>query len=291
MKRLILSALLVAASFATFAQAPLKLPSLSPNAKIIQDFSVSSIEISYSRPSMRGRKIFGDLVQYGNVWRTGANSATKIKFGEDVDVMGNKVKAGEYAMYTIPGKDSWEIILNTATGNWGVDGYSKETDVLRFKVKPTPMEGSVQTFSINITDITYSACKLEMVWEKVKIQIPIKARNEETLEKNIDKALNHPTLPYFQVANYYNENNMKLDIAANYVDKALEEDPKAFYVWYLKARIEKKLGHKEKAIEAANKSMETAKGSSFEAEYIHNNNKLINELTKGPSASSKKYTY
>ena len=290
MKRFLLAALLLTA-FPIFSEAQLKLPALSPNSKLVQDFSTSSIEITYSRPSIRGRKIFGDLVQYGNVWRTGANSATKIKFGEDVNFNGNKVKAGEYALYTIPNKDSWEIILNTGVGNWGADGYNKETDVLRFSVKPVPMEGVCQTFSIGITDISYSTCKLEMMWEKVKIQIPIVALNDEAITKNIDKAINHPSIPYFQVANYYNENNIKLEVALSYVERALEDEPKAFYMWALKAKIEKKLGHNDKAIEAANKSIETAKGSSFEAEYIHNNNKLINDIKKSETLSTKKHTY
>ncbi len=290
MKRFLLAAFLLAAS-TNYADAQLKLPALSPNCKIVQDFSTSSIEITYSRPSVRGRKIFGDLVQYGNVWRTGANSATKIKFGEDVDFNGNKIKAGEYALYTIPGKDSWEIILNTGVGNWGADGYSKETDVLRFNIKPVPMEGVCQTFTIGISDVSYSSCKLEMMWEKVKIQIPVVARNDDAITKNIDKAINHPSIPYFQVANYYNENNMKLELALSYVERALDEDPKAFYMWALKAKLEKKLGHNEKAVEAANKSMETAKGSSFEAEFIHNNTKLINDIKKGENFSTKKKTY
>ena len=280
--------MLIAATVTTFAQGGLKLPSLSPNAKISQDFATSTIDISYSRPSMRNRKIFGDLVQYGNVWRTGANSATKIKFGEDVEIMGNKVKAGEYALYTIPGKESWEIILNTATGNWGADGYSKETDVLRFNVKPGRMEGACQTFTINITDITYNTCKIELMWERTRILIPVKARNEDAIAGSIDKAINHPVIPYFQVANYYNENNTKLDVAEEYIIKALEQDPKAFYMWWLKARIERKLNHNDKAIEAAKKSMETAKGSSFEAEYIHNNTKLISDIQKGEFSTDKK---
>ena len=290
MKRFLLAAMLLAA-FPIFSEAQLKLPALSPNSKLVQDFSTSSIEITYSRPSVRGRKIFGDLVQYGNVWRTGANAATRIKFGEDVDFNGNKIKAGEYALYTIPNKDSWEIILNTGVGNWGADGYSKETDVLRFTTKTVPMEGVCQTFTINIANITYATCTLEMMWEKVKIQIPIKSRNDEAIDKNIDKAINHPSIPYFQVANYYNENNIKLEVALNYVERALEEDPKAFYIWFLKAKLEKKLGHNDKAVEAATKSIETAKGSSFEAEYIHNNTKIIDDIKKGPALSTKKHTY
>jgi tetratricopeptide (TPR) repeat protein len=291
MKRILFAALLASLSLPGMAQSSLKLPSLSPNTKIVQDFATSNIEIAYSRPSMRGRKIFGDLVQYGNVWRTGANAATRIKFGEDVEINGTKIKAGEYALYSIPGKESWEIIFNTGTGNWGSAGYSRENDVLRFNVKPSKMEGECQTFTINITDIGYSSCKLEMMWERTRIVIPILSRNDDAIEKNIDKALNHPTLPYFQVANYYNEKNTRLDVASLYVDKALAEDPKAYYMWYLKARIEKKLGHNDKAIEAAQKSIEAASGSAYEAEYVHNNNKLIDEIKKGPALSTQKKTY
>ena len=282
--------MLVAATLGTFAQG-LKLPPLSPTAKISQDFSISSIEISYSRPSMRNRKVFGDVVPYGSVWRTGANAPTKIKFGEDVDINGNKIKAGEYALYTIPGKDSWEIILNTGAGTWGPEGFSKETDVLRFHVKPSHMDGVCQTFTMNISDITFNSCKLELMWERTKIQIPIVARSEDAINKNIDKAIYHVSIPYFQVANYYYENDTKLDIAEVYVDKALEEDNKAFYMWWLKARIEKKLGHNEKAIEAAQKSIETAKGSAFEADYIRNNNKLIDDIKKGNNLKTDKPAY
>lgn len=290
MKRFLLSALIVAASV-NFADAQLKLPSLSPTTKIVQDFSTSQIEIAYSRPSIRGRKIFGDVVQYDHVWRTGANSATKIKFGEDVNFNGNKISAGEYALYTIPGKESWEIILNTGTGNWGQAGYSKENDVLRFSIKPVVAESIVQTFTIAITDLSYSSCKLEMSWERVKIQIPITARNEDAITKNIDKSINHPTIPYYQVASYYYENNVKLELALSYVERALEDEPKAFYMWALKAKLEKKLGHNDKAIEAAQKSMEMAKGSAFEEEYIHNNTKLIDDIKRGPNFSTKKRTY
>ena len=279
MKQFFLSVFLVASSLATYAQSSLKLPALSPTAKITQDFSVSNIEINYSRPSMRGRAIFGDLVPYGKVWRTGANSATKIKLGEDMEIAGQKIKAGEYALYTIPDKDSWRIILNTGTGNWGTDGYSKENDVARFTVKTGKLDEDVQTFTINVTDITFNTCKIELVWERTKVVLPVTANNSEVVESNIDKAINHPpVVPYFQAANYYYETNQKTDLAATYVNKALEQDPKAYYMWYLKARIEKRLGHNDEAIAAARKSMEMAKGSAFENDYINNNTKLIDEV-------------
>lgn len=279
MKRLSLILLSALLTSGVYAQ-DLKLPALSPTSKLTQEFSTSNIEISYSRPSMRGRKIFGELVTFGNVWRTGANSATKVKFGEDVTVGGQAVKAGEYAIYTIPGAAEWEIILNKGIGNWGNAGYDKADDVARFKIAPKALDKNVQTFTINIGNITYSTCNIEMMWEKTKIIIPVKANNEERLSASIDKAINNPNIPYFQAANYYFETDQNLDKAIVYVDKALEANPKAFWMWSLKARIAQKMGKKDDAINAANKAMEVAKGSAFEAEYVNNMTKLINSYKK-----------
>jgi tetratricopeptide (TPR) repeat protein len=281
MKRIFLSMfLLVAVIVVAQAQSGLKLPALSPNAKISQDFSMSSIEISYSRPSMRGRKIMGDIIPYGHVWRTGANAPTKIKLGEDMEVAGHRLKAGEYAMYTIPNKDKWEIVLSTATGNWSAEGFPREYDAARFKVTPLTVNEECQTFTINITDITFNSCKIELQWERTKIVIPVKADNDKTAQENIDKAVNIPSIPYFQAASYYYETNQKTETALSYVDKAIAQSPKAFYIWYLKARIEKKMGHTDEALAAAKKSIELAAGTPNELEYKNNNNKLINELNK-----------
>jgi len=281
MKQLFLSVLFIAATFGGFAQGQLKLPSLSPNAKISQDFSLSTLEISYSRPSMRGRKIFGDLLPFGKPWRTGANAPTKLKTGEDLEIAGQKIKAGEYTLYTVPGKESWEVILTTAPGSMGADGYPKEFDVARFRIKPEMMEDECQTFTINVTDLTFNTCKIELIWERTIISIPVTAKNHDQVEKNIDNALNHPpSKPYFQAANYYYESDKNLDLASRYVDSALMTEPKAYYMWYLKARIERKLGNKENAIAAAKKSIEVAKGTAMEGEYTRNNEKLINEIKK-----------
>jgi hypothetical protein len=276
-----LSLFLFAAILATNLSAQeLKLPALSPTCKITQEFSTSSIEISYSRPSMRGRKIFGDLVPYGQVWRTGANSATKVKFGEEMILGGQTIKAGEYALYTIPDTKEWTVILNKGIGNWGQYGYDTNDDIARFKIVPKNKEGNTQTFTINITNITYSTCNIEMAWEKTKLVIPVKANNEERLNTAIDKAVNNPTIPYFSAANYYFETNQKLDLAYSYVNKALETNPKAFYMWNLKARLAQKLGKKEDAITAAEKSIETAKGGAAELEYTTKANKIIAEVKK-----------
>lgn len=276
--QMILAATAVLAVSAMSGQ-ELKLPSLSPGATVSQDFSTSKIEIVYSRPSMRGRKIFGDLVPFGEVWRTGANSATKITFGEDVTVGGKEVKAGSYSLYTKPTAGEWEVIINKNTGNWGAFGYAVTDDVARFTVRPTMGNGRdmVETFTISITDITFSSCNIELAWENTKVVIPVK-NNSERLIASIDKAINKPNIPYQGAATYYFETNQNLDKALMYTDKAIEQNPKAFWMYHLKAKIAAKMGKKDMAIEAAKKSMEVAKGGEAEVEYTRNNQKLIDSL-------------
>ncbi|WP_276135275.1 DUF2911 domain-containing protein [Polluticoccus soli] len=273
--------LIVAASLMSDAYAQgLKLPALSPTTKITQDFSTSTIELSYSRPSIRGRKIFGDIVPYNTVWRTGANSATKIKFGEDVTFGGVPVKAGEYALYTVPGATEWEVILNKGVGNWGAMGYNTADDIARFKVPSKAINETVSSFTMGINDITFNTANLDMAWEKTKVTIPIKADNEARLNADIDKAINNPSIPYFQAASYYYETNQNLEKAYTYVNKAVEENPKAFYMWHLKAKIALKTNRKADAIAAANKSIELTKGTPNEGEYQRSNQKVIDAANK-----------
>ncbi|NCX96725.1 MAG: DUF2911 domain-containing protein [Chitinophagia bacterium] len=290
MKKLLLFAFAIVISF-THSLGQLKLPALSPTCKVVQEFSTSSIELSYSRPSMRNRKVFGDLVPYNVLWRTGANAATKLKFGEDVEINGLKLKAGEYALYTIPGKESWEVVINTGITNWGTDGYSREHDVLRFKLKPTRTDEICQTFTLNFVNITYSTCQLELRWEKTRLLIPIAVKNEDAIETNIDKTINHPTLPYYQVANYYYETNKHLDRASQYVEAGITANPKAYYMWNLKARIEKKMGHYDKAIIAAQKAIETSKEEDTDGEYRKMNEKLIDDIRKTNKLNPTKNSY
>jgi tetratricopeptide (TPR) repeat protein len=230
---------------------------------------------------MRGRRIFGDVVAYGRPWRTGANAPTKIKFGEEVEIGEYRLKPGEYMMYAIPNRERWEIVFNTGAGKWSANGFPREDDVARVTVRSSAMATECQTFTIQVSDIAYNTCKLELLWDRTKIVIPIAAMNTSAIEASIDKSVNSaPTIPYFQAALYYFESNKKIDLAHTYVNRALEQEPKAFYIWYLKARIEKKLGNKEDAVIAAKKSMELARGNANEYEYIHNNQKLIDELNR-----------
>lgn len=256
----------------------LKLPALSPTATITQAFSTSEIEISYSRPSMRGRVIFGDLVPYGKVWRTGANAATKVTFGEEVEIGGSKIQPGTYSMYTVPGATEWEVIFNRNTGNWGAYGYSKDDDVARFKVKPSTLVTPVETFTIAITSITFASCNIELSWERTKVIIPVIAHNQERLNKQIEQAINNPSIPYHQAATYYFETNQNLDKALEYATKAGEANPKAYWVFMLKARIAAKLGDKETARESVATAINVAKGSADEAGYAKMGKEILDSL-------------
>lgn len=277
MKMLTMLALIIALATTLTAQ-DLKLPALSPTCTISQEFSTSKIDITYSRPSMRGRKVFGDLVPFGTVWRTGANAATKITFGEEVEIGGTKIPAGTYSFYSVPGQSEWEIIINKNTGNWGAMGYDTKDDVARLKVKPTTVSSPVETFTISIANITFSSCTIDLVWENTHVSVPVKANNQERIATNIDKAITAPNIPYYQAASYYYETNQNLDKALQYTTMATEKNPKAYWMFMLKARIAAKLGKNDVAREAANKTMEVAKGTPSEAEYNKYAQDLLNSL-------------
>lgn len=273
---LLLTAAVISHSFAQ----DMKLPALSPKSTIHQEFSTSFIEISYSRPSARGRNVFGDIVTYGQVWRTGANAATTITFGEDVIIAGKTVKAGKYSLYTIPNKDQWEVIINENTGNWGAAGYDTEDDVVRLIVKTRSLKDAVQTFTINIENITFNSCDIELSWDKTKVAIPVTVNNDERITAFIERGVNQPAVPYNHAAGYYFETGKNLDKALEYINKAIEQYPNAFYLYHHKARIAQKMGKKDEAIQAALKSTELAKGTPYEHEYSRNNEKLIKSVRK-----------
>ncbi|MBC8124123.1 MAG: DUF2911 domain-containing protein [Candidatus Kapabacteria bacterium] len=262
----------------TFTAQELKLPALSPTSTITQEFSTTKMEIVYSRPSTRGRTVFGDLVPFGQVWRTGANAATKITFGEDVEIGGTTVKSGTYSFYSVPGANEWEIILNKNTGNWGAMGYDTKDDVVRFKVRPSALPSSVETFTISISNIKFSSCTIDLAWERTLVSVPVTANNQERIKASIDKAINTPSIPYQQAATYYYETNQNLELALDYATKAAEKNPKAYWLFMLKARIAKNLGKNDMAREAANKTIEVAKGTPNEAEYAKYAQDLIKTL-------------
>lgn len=257
----------------------LKLPALSPTATISQDFSTSKIEITYSRPSMRGRKVFGDLVAYGKVWRTGANAATKVTISEEMVIGGSTIKPGSYSLYSIPGQSEFTVIMNKNTGGWpGGDGWSKDDDVARFTVPASRTSQTVETFSVGISNVTFSSCSIDIMWENTMISIPVKADNQQRLLTAIDKAITAPNIPYQQAATYLFETGQNLDKALEYASAALDRNPKAYWIALQKAKIAAKLGRSDVARDAAKKTIEIVKAAGGDADYEKSAQDILNSL-------------
>ena len=271
MKKIVLSLLI--ASGLLNANAQLRTPAPSPTQSIKQDFGVSSVELIYSRPSIRGRKIFGDLVPWNAVWRTGANSATRIKFNDDVTFGGQPLKAGEYAIYTIPGQNEWEVIVNKGSANWGTE-YKKEDDIFRVKAKPVELPYSIQSFTMGFSDVTATSCKLQMMWDNVYIDVPITTEIDKKVMAQIDNLINKDNRPYFQAAMYYLENGKDLNQALTWFDKAIAQNPTGYYIYHQKANTLAKLGRKDEARAVAQKSMDMAREQKNE-DYVRLNEKLL----------------
>lgn len=259
----------------------LKLPAPSPQQTLEQNFALSTIKIEYSRPSIKGRVVFGDLVPYGKVWRTGANAATKITFGEDVKVEGKALPAGTYALYSLPNKDSWEIMFYKdlkLAGN--VANYKQENEALRVTVKTAAYAAKVETFTINVADIAPTTANVEVLWENTRVAFNVTADIDSKVLKDIDASLAKDARPYFQAAGYYYDNNKDLNKALEWVNKAITENPKAFYMVHLKAKIQVKLKDYKGAIATAEQSIELAKEAKND-DYIALNQKLIAEAKQG----------
>lgn len=262
---------------AFFANAQtLKTPAPSPSQTLKQDFGISTIELNYSRPGMKGRKIFGDLVPYGKVWRTGANSATRIKFSDDVTIGGQQLKAGEYAIYTVPNEGSWDIIINKGSENWGTD-YKQEDDIMRVKATSVKLDQPVETFTMQFANVKPTSTDLQILWDKTMVSVPITTDVDKKVMAQIDNALNKDNRPYFQAAMYYMETGKDLNQALTWFDKAIEQNPNAYWVYHQKANALAKLGKKSDAKATAQKSMDLAKTAKND-DYVKLNEKLIASL-------------
>ena len=254
----------------------IKTPPPSPAQTIRQDFGISYVELTYSRPGVKGRKVFGDLVPYGKVWRTGANAASHIKFGDDVVIGGQPVKAGEYVLYTIPGTDEWEIIINKGINNWGTE-YKQDEDVVRFKVKPMKMEEPMETFTMQFANVKPNKMDLHIMWDKTAVSIPVIYDVDTKVMAQINDAMNKDNHPYYQAAMYYIESGKDLNQALTWLDKAIDQNPTAYWVYHQKANVLARLGKKDDARAAAQKSMELAKGEKND-EYVKMNEELLARL-------------
>jgi len=272
--------LAAALTISTVANAQLKTPQPSPTVTIQQAVGLTDVEVIYSRPGTKGRIVFGELVPFGEIWRTGANSSTKIKISDDVKIGGQDVPAGQYALYTIPGKDTWTVIIYKGLENWGSAGYDKTQDVARFDVKPTKLTDKYETFTMDFSDFETSGANLNLMWENTKISMPIVTPTDAQVEKQIADMMAGPSAnSYYGAARFYLEKEIELEKAEMWITKAIDMRPDAFWMIHVQAKILAKQGKKKEAILAAEKSMKMAKESKDgDFGYVVNNEKLIKEI-------------
>jgi hypothetical protein len=237
-----------------YAQQDLKVPTLSPLSEVTQELGLTQVKLSYSRPSAKGRKIFGGLVPYNEVWRTGANASTKLTFTEDVKIEGSNLKAGTYALYTIPGETEWTVIIHTNTRHRSIAGdvYKPAEDAFRFKVKPGRTSNFVETFTIYFSDITTSTGSIYVAWENTRIKFRIDLDVDAQVDRQIATLIAAPAgmshQNYFLAAEYYLHNRKDLTKADGWILTAMEKSPKNARYGLLRAKILADAGKKDEAL-------------------------------------------
>jgi hypothetical protein len=276
LKRILLCGAIALSLLSVNAQT-IKTPAASPTQTVKQDFGVGTIELSYSRPGIKGRKIYTDIAPSGQVWRTGANQATTLTFSDEVIIGGTKVPAGKYGLVTIPDKNEWTLILTKQLDVTSPGAYKQENDVVRVKAKPGTMATPTETFTIQFANIKPASTDLQLMWDNVVVTLPITADVEKKVMSQIDELMNKDNRPYYQAGLYYLESGKDLKQALAWLDKAAEQQPDAYWIQHQKANALVKLGRKEEAKQAAQKSMDLAKKQN-NPDYVRLNEKLIAAL-------------
>ena len=273
---------IVAAFVTTIASAQIKMPQASTTQKITQDFGMGSIELTYSRPNIKGRTVLkekSELAPLGSMWRLGANAATKIKFTDKVTIGGTELEAGTYVIYAVPGKDLWDVIINKGVNNWGTDGYKEAEDVVHVKVKAEKASNFAESFTMQIINVAPETCELYMSWGSVQVAVPVSTNIKDRVRAQVEKALaaeNVQANTYNTAANFYYEFDKDYNKALVNITKAVDASKDAYWMVLLKARIEKALGDKVSAKASAQKCIDIATGKN--ADYVTFANELIKSL-------------
>jgi len=278
MKKLITLLMVFAVTFTVNAQ--IETPQPSPLQKIEQKVGLTDVSVQYSRPSMKGRTIFGDLVPYGKLWRTGANQNTMVTFSTDVMVGESTLKAGSYAIFSKPNKDNWEVIFYNDTNNWGTPQKwddSKVAATVTAKVYDIPMD--IETFTISFDDLTNDSAVLGIMWEKTYVAVKFDVPTDKAVTTAINKVMNGPSADdYYAAARYYLESDKDINKAVVWMDKAIEMTKENPRFWWLRQQslIKAKAGDKKGAIKAAKASLEGAEKAG-NADYIKMNKDSLKE--------------
>jgi hypothetical protein len=268
----------------TLANAQLKTPAPSPVAKISQEVGLGKVEIEYSRPSAKGRKIFGDLVRFGEMWRTGANASTKITFSDDVMVNNGTVKLpkGTYALYTVPNKDKWQVIFYKNTSYWGTpnENFKEDEVAARYDVTPARVTEPVETLTMGTDNLRNNGADIFLSWENTKVVISFSVDTDAKVMADIKTQMEGPSAnTYYAAARYYYEEKKDMKQALEWVNKSLEKGGEKFWILRMKALIMGELGMFKDAIATAEKSTELAKKEG-NADYPAMNEKSIADWKK-----------
>lgn len=273
MKKLLCALLFVC----TAGLAQVQAPAPSPHAKMEQKVGLTNVSVEYSRPGMKGRNIFGDLVPYGSTWRTGANMNTIVTFGDDVKINGKDLPQGSYALYTVPNEDSWDIMFYDSVDNPGLpQEWDDSKVVLKTSVAPATMPFNVETFTILIQNLTNNSATLELVWDDTLIEIPFTVPTDTKTMKSIETVMNGPNYnDYYAAASYYHSEGKDLQKAYEWITTAAEKaGDRAFWILKEKSLIEAKMGKKKEAIATAKKSLASAEKAG-NADYVKMNKENI----------------
>ncbi len=267
----------------TTVSAQIEIPSPSPTATLSQKVGLTEVTIEYSRPSMKGRKIFGDLVPFGKVWRTGANANTKLTFSDDVKIGGKELKAGTYSLFTIPNQDEWTIIFSNNTNQWGSGNYKESEDALRVNVKSITMEPTVETFLINLEGLTNNSAVIEIIWEHTVVQVPLEVSIDDKIMASIKQAMSPNPNNYYAAAVYYRESGKDLNKALEWINKCIELHEEAgrnvFWIYRQKSLIEADMKNYKDAVKTAEMSLAKAQEAGND-DYVKMNKESIAEWSK-----------
>ncbi len=260
------------------ASAQIEAPKPSPSAKIEQEVGLTNVTLEYSRPAVKGREIFGNLVPFGEVWRTGANENTKVTFSDDVEIAGKSLKKGTYAIYTVPNKDSWEVIFYSDANNWGNPQKWDDSKVaLKANAKVETMPFSMESFGIYVNDIKNDGAVLDFIWSNTLASLEFKVPTDPKTMASIEKVMNGPGAnDYYAAASYYQESGKDLKKAHEWIKKATGMKEDAFWMWRKRSLIEAELGMKKEAIASAQKSMSLAEKAN-NADYVKMNKASLKE--------------
>ncbi len=276
MRKLVFIAIAFVASLSL--QAQIQAPQPSPFSSVMQRVGLTDVSVEYSRPSMRGRTIFGDLVPFDKVWRTGANARTKITFSTDVTVGDASLKAGSYAIFTKPAASSWDVYFYTETAGGGTPQEWDESKIAaHIQVNTTAVETPIETFTISFDDIHSSGATLGMMWENTYVGVPFMVPSKEMTIKSIESIMAGPSAnDYFSAASFYFDEGMDLSKAKEWIDKAVSMNENAFWMMRAQSLIYAKMGDKKGAIEAAKRSLAAAKAAN-NADYVKMNEDSLKE--------------